>query len=100
MAFDIAALGIEEDALPQGWVTGRLDTLALLNPEQISDGYPHSQIAYLDIANVTSGVVGKPARMLLANAPSRAKRIVRPNDTILSTVRPGNRAYAFLRDVP
>jgi type I restriction enzyme S subunit len=38
--------------------------------------------------------------MPLKDAPSRAKRIVRRKDTILSTVRPGNRAYSFLREIP
>ena len=100
MAFSIAAFGIEEDDLPSDWAADRLDTLAFLNPEQIRDGYSHSNIAYLDIANVAAGVIGKPATLALADAPSRAKRIVRQNDTIVSTVRPGNRAYAFLQEAP
>ena len=100
MAFSVSEFGLAEDDLPLGWTVDRLDTLAFLNPEQISDGYPHSEIAYLDIANVGAGVLGKPANLSLADAPSRAKRIVRLNDSILSTVRPGNRAYAFLREVP
>jgi type I restriction enzyme, S subunit len=100
MAFSVSAFGFEEDDLPQGWMADRIDTLAFLNPEQISGDYLYSEIAYLDIANVAAGVVGKPVKLSLADAPSRAKRIVRPNDTILSTVRPGNRAYAFLRETP
>ncbi len=100
MAFSVSAFGVHKDSLPAGWGTGRLDTLALLNPEQINDDYPHEEILYLDIANVGPGKVGEPVRMPLAEAPSRAKRIVRAGDSILSTVRPGNRAYAFLRQPP
>jgi len=100
MAFSVSAFGLEEGDLPPRWIADRLDTLAFLNPEQITDCYPHSEIAYLDISNVAEGVVGKPAILSLTKAPSRAKRIVRPNDTILSTVRPGNRAYAFMREAP
>src|SRR3990172_7652892 len=100
MALSLSAFGIDEDDLPQGWVASRLDSLAVLNPEQTGSAYPHQEIAYLDIANVAAGAIGKPATLALADAPSRAKRVARLNDTILSTVRPGNRAYAFLREAP
>jgi len=100
MAFNISHFGISQDELPSGWSTDRLDSLALFNPEQINSGYPHSQIAYLDISNVGQGVVGEANSLPLSSAPSRAKRIVRAHDSILSTVRPGNRAYAFLREAP
>jgi len=100
MAFRVSHFGLAEEGLPSGWKADRLDTLAVLNPEQIGDGYPHSEIVYLDIANVAAGMVGEPVRLLLADAPSRAKRLAKANDSILSTVRPGNRAYAFLQNVP
>ena len=100
MAFSPLALGVHDNDLPTGWVTDRLDTITLLNPEQINSDYPHSDILYLDIANVSHGEIGEPAPLILSKAPSRAKRIVRKGDSILSTVRPGNRAYAYLREVP
>jgi type I restriction enzyme S subunit len=100
MGFDIPAFGLVEGGFPAGWAANRIDTLADINPEQISNGYEHTVIAYLDIGNVASGSIGLPALMPLQDAPSRAKRIVRRKDTILSTVRPGNRAYSFLREIP
>jgi len=100
MAFDVAAFGIDEEQVPAEWALKRLDCLASLNPEQVSAAYPHSQIVYLDIANVTAGAYGEPLALSLADAPSRAKRVVRDRDTILSTVRPGNRAFAFVRSAP
>ncbi len=100
MAFDITAFGIDGDNLPNGWTVDRIDTLADINPEQIGSGYEHSTIAYLDIGNVVAGSIGQPKIMPLRDAPSRARRVVRPGDTILSTVRPGNRAYAFMRAIP
>ena len=100
MAFDVATFGIDEEKLPTEWTLKRLDCLAFLNPEQVSAGYPHSQIVYLDIANVSAGTYGEPLALSLADAPSRAKRVVRDKDTILSTVRPGNRAFAFVKRAP
>lgn len=100
MAFDISAFGVSRERLPCGWVARRIDALALFNPEQINSGYSHSHIAYLDISNVGWGAVSQPTLLPLSDAPSRAKRIVRSHDVILSTVRPGNRAYAFIKEAP
>ena len=100
MAFSVSGFGLDKVDLPSGWMVERLDTLAFFNPDQIGGSYSHLEIACLDIANVAAGVIGRPATLSLADAPSRAKRIVRSNDTIRSTVRPGNRAYAFLGEVP
>ena len=86
--------------LPFGWKEDRLDTIADFNAEQVDSKYPHILIQYLDISGVSRGLVGNPELLALEEAPSRAKRIVRENDTIISTVRPGNRAYAFLKKVP
>lgn len=100
MAFDISSFGIAESSLPNGWKTDRIGSLADINPEQVGRAYPHSTIAYLDIGNVASGSIGQPETMPIHNAPSRAKRLVRSEDIIISTVRPGNRAYAFMREIP
>lgn len=100
MGFSLSSFGIDEDALPHGWRPSRIDDISRLNPDQVTANYHHTEIAYLDIGNVGAGRIGNPTILPLAEAPSRAKRIVKPYDTILSTVRPGNRAFAFLKDVP
>ena len=100
MAFDISSFGIAESSLPNGWKTDRIGLLADINPEQVGRAYPHSTIAYLDIGNVASGSIGQPETIPIHNAPSRAKRLFRSGDIIISTVRPGNRAYAFMRETP
>jgi type I restriction enzyme S subunit len=99
MTFDISYLGMSKDSLPLGWREDRFDNIVDFNPEQVNSDYPHLFIEYLDISNVGRGSIGKSEHLALVNAPSRAKRIVRACDTILSTVRPGNRAYAFLKEV-
>ncbi len=85
--------------LPKGWILSPISSLAKFNPAAINGNYPHKSIEYLDIANVSSGSYGNPTTLQLEDAPSRAKRIVVDNDVILSTVRPGNRAYAYMHDV-
>jgi len=100
MAFDVSYFGLTQDTLPPGWREGRLDSIASFNPEQIGRDYPHQSIQYLDISSVNTGYSGEPVRMTIEDAPSRAQRLVTAGDTILSTVRPGNRAYAFLKTPP
>ena len=100
MVTDLLTVKSQGGKLPHGWRTGQLDELVDLNPEQLTSEYPLTRIAYLDISNVSKGQVKETVEMPLSEAPSRAKRIVRAGDTLLSTVRPGNRAYAYFRSPP
>jgi type I restriction enzyme M protein len=59
---------------------------------------PEGEFAYVDISSVKPGpsvITKKQARILpTSQAPSRARRVVRENDVIFSTVRPNLRAVA------
>jgi type I restriction enzyme, S subunit len=50
-----------------------------------------------DISSVGSGVATINDEIPLSEAPSRAKRVVRNDDTILATVRPGNRSFYYFK---
>src|SRR5262245_64348293 len=53
---------------------------------------------YLDISSVGKGKVSPPAsKIRFKDAPSRARRIVRRNDILMSTVRPNLQAFARFR---
>ena len=70
-----------------------------VNPEGVTKAYPHDEILYIDISSVGSGnFIESPKPLLLNEAPSRAKRIVRDGDTILATVRPNLRSFLFIRE--
>lgn len=76
-----------------------LSKFAVLNPEGITQGYPYQAIEYIDISSVGSGqLVEQPEEILLKDAPSRAKRIVRNKDIILATVRPNLRSFLFIKN--
>ncbi|HRU02474.1 MAG TPA: restriction endonuclease subunit S, partial [Victivallales bacterium] len=79
------------------WEKGILFDLCDINPENIQRNYPYEYIQYFDITSVGSGVVTINDEIPLNSAPSRAKRIVRSNDTILATVRPGNRSFYYFK---
>ena len=70
-----------------------------INPESVTKTYPHDEILYIDISSVGSGYFAESPKLLSINeAPSRAKRIVRDEDTILATVRPNLRSFMFIKE--
>ena len=71
---------------------------AMLNPESLSETTPPDfEFDYIDIGSVTygKGITGKQT-MAFGDAPSRARKPVRENDLIISTVRTYLRAIAMI----
>ena len=76
-----------------------LSKFVKINPEGITQGYPYQVIEYIDISSTGSGqLIKQPEEIMLKDAPSRAKRIVRDNDIILATVRPNLRSFLFIKN--
>lgn len=102
LAPEVAALfpdSLEESELgqvPMGWSTGSLNDLALLNPESWTVKNRPDSVAYVDLANAKENVIAEITEFLFEDAPSRARRVLRDGDTIVGTVRPGNRSYALI----
>ena len=82
--------------VPKGWRGATLADVASLNPESWSKETRPSQINYVDLSNTKLGRVEAVTVFAASDAPSRAQRILRPGDTIVGTVRPGNGSYAFI----
>jgi len=89
---DGSALG----EIPKGWKVGILAALASLNPETWSNETRPEVINYIDLSNTKWGRIDVITAYQKQHAPSRAQRILRPRDTIVGTVRPGNGSYAFI----
>ena len=76
-----------------------LKTVVELNPQTLAEDTPgETTIQYVDIGSVSyeRGIESVEA-MLFAEAPSRARRVVRVGDVIVSTVRTYLRAVAQIR---
>jgi len=84
--------------IPEGWSLGTLADYADLNPESWSSNNRPKVIKYVDLSNTKWGRIESVAEYLREEAPSRAQRILRPGDTIVGTVRPGNGSYALVRN--
>lgn len=66
-----------------------LKRLVNINRREMSESTdPDHEFRYIDIGSVGQGrLVAEPQPMRFADAPSRARRLVEPSDTIVSTVR-------------
>jgi len=82
--------------IPKGWTAKRLGDVAGVNKHSIKSSLPPEEIHYIDIASVSTAKIDKKEPMRFSDAPGRARRIVRPGDTIWSTVRPNRRSYALI----
>ncbi|MDE1710495.1 restriction endonuclease subunit S [Staphylococcus cohnii] len=76
----------------------KLKDIAHINQETVKkDSFPNSFL-YLDTKNLTSGKFGELAYFdsMKDKVPSRARRVVKENDILISTVRPNQRHYGFI----
>jgi len=88
-----------EDFQDSAWRSVRLGDVCFINPDKIDTEWPHEKIEYIDISSVGTGVITtSPSQIPVSDAPSRAQRLVRPGDTILATVRPNLRSFAYLAE--
>ena len=82
--------------IPEGWEVTALGELADLNSESWSRVKTPHAVEYVDLARTKWGLIEATQNFLWKDAPSRARRILRPGDTIVGTVRPGNGSYSFI----
>jgi Restriction endonuclease S subunits len=80
----------------QPWKECKLGEHVFINSRSIDKNYPYKEIEYLDTGSITDGKIASWQHLSLGDAPSRAKRIVKNNDIVLSMVRPIQRHYGFL----
>ncbi len=82
--------------IPKEWEVGALSDYATLNPETWSKDTRPAVINYVDLSNTKWGRIEEVTAYMQKDAPSRAQRVLRPQDTIIGTVRPGNGSYALV----
>ena len=89
---------------PSEYSQVRLSEVCEINPQTGNPDvlYPNSYFNYIDISCVENGS-GKflgPNKIDTGNAPSRARRLIAPEDVLISTVRPNLRAFTLLIEIP
>lgn len=82
--------------IPTNWGSGNLGHLASLNPESWTASKHPDFVRYVDLSNTKANRVDVTDSIPFDEAPSRARRALRDHDTIVGTVRPGNRSFAYI----
>ncbi|MBA3652577.1 MAG: restriction endonuclease subunit S [Actinobacteria bacterium] len=87
--------------VPSAWTWWRIKNVAAINRESLPETTdPDRTIDYIDISTVSStGSFSARDEMPFSAAPSRARRLVRVGDSIVSTVRTYLKAIAYI-DAP
>lgn len=84
--------------IPETWTAAALDDLSILNPEVWTKDTRPTQLHYVDLSNTKWGRIETVTSHDANDAPSRAQRVLRPRDTVIGTVRPGNGSFAFIAE--
>ena len=82
--------------VPKGWALAALSTVCDLNANSWSAKTLPASVKYVDLANTKNGEVIEVQTLEGPHIPSRARRILEVGDTIVGTVRPGNRSFALV----
>lgn len=96
--FPVELVESELGLIPKGWEVGTLRQMAELNPEVWSTKKYPPELLYVDLANAKDNELASLVSYKFDEAPSRARRVLRCGDTIIGTVRPGNRSYALIKN--
>jgi type I restriction enzyme S subunit len=86
--------------IPEHWEVAPLKHLASINARVLSESTDQNYMfKYFDISSVGTGCLsGEPETLRFGQAPSRARRILKKGDTILSTVRTYLKAVYYVSD--
>ena len=86
--------------IPVEWQVKKLVNFSKINSENLtSSTQPEYEFNYIDIAAITdTGIIGETTKYSFCDAPSRARRVVRNKDIIVSTVRPYLKSFAFITE--
>lgn len=83
--------------LPKGWNLVKVKEVAKVNELSIDKNFRYAEIEYIDVASVENRQILNTQKISVSESPSRAKRIVRNNDILISTVRPNLKHFAFIQ---
>ena len=81
-----------------GWRETTLRGVVTSNNQSVGKNYEYEVIQYLDTGSVTNGKIEGYQEVNIYEAPSRAKRLVKNEDIIYSTVRPIQKHFGFIQN--
>ena len=85
------------ESADEKWETVRVGDFVRTNTTSIDTTFLVKTIRYLDTSSLTEGMISEYQVLDISEAPSRARRIVKHNDVLITTVRPNQRHYGILK---
>ncbi len=84
--------------IPEEWGCVKLNEISNINPESITNKTDRDYtFYYIDLSAVDEGKIEFPSnKIVFSSAPSRARRKVKENDILLSTVRPNLKGFVYI----
>jgi type I restriction enzyme, S subunit len=82
----------------EDWETVKIGDFVKTNEETVTINYKQQIIEYLDTSSLTEGKIDGIQLLNLKEAPSRAKRLVKHNDVLISTVRPNQKHFGIIKN--
>jgi type I restriction enzyme S subunit len=81
-----------------GWTETTLGDVVTINPEAVKGLAQDDEIVYVDLSSVSaeSGISADLYRGAFGEAPGRARRVIRFQDVLVSTVRPYLKGFALV----
>jgi type I restriction enzyme S subunit len=81
------------------WEVKKLGKIAEIDNDNLnSNTHPDYSFKYISLEDVDTGVLKRYSEITFRDAPSRAKRKVKKNDILVSTVRPNLKSHLYITD--
>ena len=84
--------------IPEDWEVKQISEIADIDPENlIGNTHAKYEFNYISLEDVERGVLKGHSHQVFCTAPSRARRILRDGDILLSTVRPNLKSHLLFK---
>lgn len=88
------------NGLPKGWKAYKIKDICDINKRMVNTKNAPLTIKYLDTSSITKSSISELQEMLFKESPSRARRMVKENSIVYSTVRPNLKHFGILKCLP
>ena len=84
----------EVGVIPEDWEVARLRDIAAIDEDNLSSSTPlNYSFNYIALEDIDRGILRGFSEEVFGSAPSRARRIIRSQDILVSTVRPNLKSH-------
>ncbi|EPP3370791.1 TPA: restriction endonuclease subunit S [Proteus mirabilis] len=85
--------------IPEDWEVVNIGELGQVDPENLgATTSPDYEFNYISLEQIEKGVIKNTTRSIFKNAPSRARRVLKKGDILVSTVRPNLMSHYFIQN--